>query len=367
MPAPDPTRRRPPAPQTVLVTGANGYVGSRLIPRLLRDGHTVRAAVTNLDKARGRWWADQVELVRMDVLDADTVDAAVAGVDAVYYLIHGMSGADFAVRDRESAETMAYACANADVRTIVYLSGLVPDVPEDELSEHIASRLEVERILSGASYGIRTITLRAAIVTGSGSTSFEIVRQISERMPIQAIPSWMDSRVQPIAVVDVVEALAGALRLESESRSYDVGGPERMPYTRLLDVYAGVAGLSRPQVVVPGLPSDLVGTLAGAITDVPASTVEALVESLQHDMVCHDVDWTYDLVPEDHEVLDVEESFTRALAEPDDRVPPAERDPLGPMPGDPVWAGGQGGGLASAVAGAKAVVGGLAGRLVPGS
>ena len=352
---------------TVLVTGATGYIGSRLIPRLLREGHDVRAAVTDPEKARSRWWADQVELVRMDVRDADSVDAAVEGVDAVFYLIHGLSGADFVTRDREWAETMAFACANADVRTIVYLSGLVPDVPEDELSEHIASRLEVERILTGASSGTTTFTLRAAIVTGSGSTSFEIVRQISERMPVHAIPAWMDSRVQPIAVVDVVEALAGALRVESESRSYDVGGPERMPYTRLLDVYAAVAGLSRPQVVVPGLPTDLVGTLAGAITDAPASTVEALVESLRHDMVCHDVDWTYDLLPEDHEILEVEESFARALAEPEERVAPAERDPLGPMPGDPVWAGGQGGGLASAVAGAKAVVGGLAGPLVPGS
>jgi uncharacterized protein YbjT (DUF2867 family) len=359
MPAPDATPRHPAAPRTVLVTGATGYVGSRLIPRLLREGYTVRAAVTNLDKARGRWWADQVELVRMDVLDSDTVDTAVEGVDAVFYLIHGMSGADFAVRDRESAENMAYASAMAGVSTIVYLSGLVPDAPEDELSEHISSRLEVERILTGASSGIRTVTLRAAIVTGSGSTSFEVVRQISERMPVQAIPAWMDSRVQPIAVVDVVEALAGALHLESESRSYDVGGPERMPYTRLLDVYAAVAGLSRPQVVVPGLPTDLVGLLAGAITDVPGTTVEALVESLRHDMVCHDVDWTYDLLPQDHALLGVEESFARALAEPDESLPPAERDPLGPMPGDPVWAGGQGGGLASAVAGAKAVVAGM--------
>ena len=366
MRAPDATSRRPAAPRTVLVTGATGYVGSRLIPRLLHEGHTVRAAVTNLDKARDRWWADQVELVRMDVLDIDTVDAAVDGVDAVFYLIHGMSGPDFAVRDRESAENMAYASAMAGVRTIVYLSGLVPDVPEDELSEHISSRLEVERILTGASSGIRTITLRAAIVTGSGSTSFEVVRQISERLPVQAIPAWMDSRVQPIAVVDVVEALAGALRRESESRSYDVGGPERMPYTSLLDAYAEVAGLSRPQVVVPGLPTDLVGTLAGAITDVPGTTVAALVESLRHDMICHDVDWTYDLLPHDHELLEVEESFARALAETDESVPPAERDPLGPMPGDPEWAGGQGGGLASAVAGAEALVTGLADRLTPG-
>src|SRR4051794_27506636 len=272
MPDPDAPTAHPSSPLTVLVTGATGYIGSRLIPRLLQDGHTVRAAVTNLDKADDRWWVDRVELVQMDVLDADTVDAAVEGVDAVYYLIHGLGDDDFAIRDRTSAETMAAACAAADVGAIVYLSGLVPDVPEDELSEHIASRLEVERILTGASSGIRAITLRAAIVTGSGSTSFEIVRQISERMPVQAIPAWMDSRVQPIAVVDVVEALAGALRLQSESRSYDVGGPERMPYTRLLDVYAAVAGLSRPQVVVPALPTDVVGTLAGAITDVPAST-----------------------------------------------------------------------------------------------
>ena len=366
MPASDSMHSDPAEPKSVLVTGATGYVGSRLIPRLLREGHTVRAAVTDFDKVRSRWWADQVDLVQMDVLDADTVEVAVEGVDAVFYLIHGMGGEDFAIRDRESAETMAYACAMAGVETIVYLSGLVPDVPEDELSEHIASRLEVERILTGASSGIRTVTLRAAIVTGSGSTSFEVVRQISERMPVQAIPAWMDSRVQPIAVVDVVEALTGALRPGSESRSYDVGGPERMPYARLLDVYAAVAGLSRPQVVVPGLSTDLVGTLAGAITDLPGTTVEALVESLAHDMVCHDVDWTYDLLPDHHHLVGVEESFSRALATPDDSLPPADRDPLGPMPGDPGWAGGQGGGLASAVAGSKAVVTELVDRLTPG-
>lgn len=366
MPTPD-ANPAAPRPATVLVTGATGYIGSRLIPRLLRDGQRVRATVTDLAKAKDRWWADRVELVRMDVRDADTVEAAVEGVDAVYYLIHGLSGADFTTRDRAAAETMALACATAGVGRIVYLSGLVPDVPESELSEHIASRLEVERVLSGAGSGVSTITLRAAIVTGSGSTSFEIVRQVSERMPVQAVPAWMDSRVQPVAVTDVVEALVGALGVQTESRSYDVGGPERMPYTTLLDVFASVAGLSRPQVIVPGLPSDLVGVLAGALTDVPGSTVEALVESLHHDMVCHDVDWTYDLLPEDHELVGVRESFARALAVPDADVPPADRDPLGPMPGDPPWARGQGGGIASAVAGARAVATGLAGRFLPGS
>lgn len=361
---PSPAGGPPTAARTVLVTGATGYIGGRLVPRLLRDGHTVRAAVTDPAKAQERWWRPDVELVTMNVLDPPTVAAAVEGVDVVYYLIHGLGGDDFAAVDRRSATTMAEAAAAAGVRRIVYLSGLVPDAPEGDLSGHITSRLEVERILTAS--GIPTITLRAAIVTGSGSTSFEIVRQISERLPVQTIPRWMDSRVQPIAVSDVVEALAGALGVEGGSRHYDVGGPERMPYSTLLDAYAEVAGLSRPQVTVPGLPTDLVGSLAGVIADVPGTTVAALVESLHHDMVCHEVDWTYDLLPDDHALVGVEESFRRALAEPDPTVPPRDRDPLGPLPGDPSWAGGQGGGVASALAGARAVVTGLAGRLLPG-
>ena len=359
--APTPPGGSPVAARRVLVTGATGYIGGRLIPRLVRDGHTVHAAVTDPARAQGRAWRGDVDLVTMNVLDPPTVAAAVQGVDAVYYLIHGLGGDDFAEVDRRSATTMARAAAAAGVERIVYLGGLVPDVPEDELSEHITSRLEVERILTAS--GIRTITLRAAIVTGSGSTSFEIVRQISERLPVQTIPRWMDSRVQPIAVTDVVEGLAGALTVDAASRHYDVGGPERMPYSSLLDAYAEVAGLNRPQVIVPGLPTDLVGSLAGVIADVPGSTVEALVESLHHDMVCHEVDWTYDLLPEDHTLVGVEESFVRALAPPDLSVPAPDRDPLAALPGDPSWAGGQGGGVASALAGARAVVSGLAGKL----
>jgi hypothetical protein len=139
-----------------------------------------------------------------------------------------------------------------------------------------------------------------------------------------------------------------------------------MPYTALLDLYAEVAGLTRPQVSVPGLPSDLVGTLAGTLADVPGTTVQALVESLQHDMVCREADWAHDLLPSDHVLVGVEESFRRALADPDESVPVPDRDLLGRLPGDPSWAGGQGGGVASALAGTRAVVTGLAGRLLPG-
>jgi uncharacterized protein YbjT (DUF2867 family) len=348
----------------ILVTGASGYVGGRLVPRLLAERHTVRASFSDPAKASRLWWHDDedVEIVEMDVLDADEVSRAVEGVDAVYYLIHGMGGDDFAAKDRRSAANLARAAADAGVERIVYLSGLVPDVPESELSEHISSRLEVERILTAS--GVTTISLRAAVVVGAGSTSFEIIRQISERLPVTTVPDWMRSLVQPIAITDVIEALVGALTVESGSRSYDVGGPERMPYPDLLKVYADVADLRRPQVNIPGLPTDLVGTLAGLITDVPSSTVEALVESLHHDMVCRENDFTVDLMPEDHEFVGLRESFRRALAKPSGRsINPATLDPIGPMPHDPAWSGGSGGGVASLIAGATAVVTGTLGAL----
>ena len=342
----------------VLVTGASGYVGGRLVPELLREGHEVRASFSDPAKADRFWWHDEVEVVEMDVLDPAEVAAAVSGVDAVYYLIHGMGGEDFAAKDRRSASNLAAAAARAGVSRIVYLSGIVPQVPESQLSEHIASRLEVERLLTRS--GITTITLRAAVIVGSGSTSFEIIRQISERMLVTTVPDWMNSQVQPIAVTDVLEALLGALTVQTRSRSYDVGGPERLPYPELLKLYAGVAGLRRPQVTIPALPTDVVGTLAGLLTDVPTSTVEALVESLHHDMVCRENDARAALFRSGHTFVPLKESFVRALTRPQmgraADTDPRTLDPMGPMPHDPQWSGGHGGGIASLIAGAAAVV-----------
>ncbi len=318
----------------ILVTGATGYVGGRLVPTLLELGHDVRTTTTDPDRSQPWWWA-QVETVVMDALDPDHVAAACEGVDAVFYLIHGMGGDDFARTDRQAATNLADGVRKHGVERVVYLSGLVPDVPEDELSEHITSRREVEQILTDTPATV--VVLRAAVLLGSGSTSFEIIRQVSERMPVHTVPTWMDSMVQPIALVDVLEALVGALEYDGPSRHFDVGGPDRLRYGALLDSYTDHAGLERPQVEVPLLPTALVGTLVGSLTDVPRPTVEALVESLQHDMVAADDDFL-ELLPDGHELVDLDEAFRRSLAPR--ATLPDQADPMGPLPQDPAWASG---------------------------
>jgi len=321
----------------VLVTGASGYVGRRLVPLLLERGHEVTAAFSREGTADRFPWRDDVSVVAMDVRDPDQVMAAAAGAEAVYYLIHGMGGPDFVAQDRQSAHHLAHAVIEHDVSRIVYLSGLVPPGPPERLSAHIRSRHEVEQILAAS--GVPAITLRAAILVGSGSTSFEIVRQISERLPVRTVPSWMSSDVQPMAVTDTLEVLARCLEAEPVTRSYDIGGDERISYRRLLDLYAEVAGLVRPEVMLPFAPTGLVGWLAGQLTAVPSSTVESLVESLHHDMVCAEEDFRADLLPPGHRLTPLREAISRALARPGGGE--ASDDPLGPVPGDPDWAGGE--------------------------
>ncbi|SOC52239.1 NAD(P)H-binding protein [Ornithinimicrobium cerasi] len=324
----------------VLVTGATGYVGGRLVPRLLDAGHEVRTTTTDLSRP-APWWSDRVETVQMDITDAHEVDAAVAGVDAVYYLVHGMGGgSDFAEKDRLAARNVADAVVTHGTGRVVYLSGIVPPVERQDLSEHITSRLEVEEILTATPATV--LTLRAAVLLGSGSTSFEIIRQVSERMPVQTVPTWMNSDVQPIAVVDAIAALVGALTADVGSRSYDIGGPARIPYAELLDRYAALAGLTRPQVTVPFLPTDVVGTIVGALTDVPTPTVEALVESLHHDMVCAEEDFRRDLLPEGYLLMGLDEAVRRSLTDPREslQAEPETADPMGPLAHDPSWAAG---------------------------
>ena len=319
----------------ILVTGATGYVGGRLVPVLLARGHEVRTTTSSPDRQQP-WWSDRVETVVMDALDPSQVASACEGVKAVYYLIHGMGGDDFADTDRRAASNLADGARARGVERIIYLSGIVPDVADDEMSAHISSRRAVERILTGVPATV--VVLRAAVLLGSGSTSFEIIRQVSERLPVHSMPTWMDSMVQPIALVDVVEALVGALDYPGPSRHFDVGGPDRLSYGALIEAYTSHAGLTRPQVSVPLLPTALVGTLVGSLTDVPRPTVEALVESLHHDMVAGDSDFQEMLLPQGHRLVGLDESFHRSLAAT--TADTEDADPMGPMPQDPVWASG---------------------------
>jgi uncharacterized protein YbjT (DUF2867 family) len=313
----------------VLVLGATGYVGSRLVPHLLEHGHAVVAASSSPPRPDRFGWDDRVEALRCDVTDPAAVLAAVDGVDAVVYLVHSLDRSDFSDRDRVGAETVAAVVRDTGVRRLVYLSGLVPDVPEADLSSHISSRLEVERILLAATDG--AVALRAGVVIGAGSTSFEIIRQVATLFLVQPVPTWMDSSVQPVAVSDVLRAIGDALADDGPRGAVDVGGPDVVAYPDLMRVVAGEAGLSRLRVPLPVAPTGLVGLATALATTAPFHTVTALIESLHHDMVCRPA---HTWQPRSGgPLLGVEEAVRRALT-------PMYAGPEGALPSDPAWARG---------------------------
>ena len=257
---------------------------------------------------------------------------AIRDVDAVFYLVHSMGSGEFLVRDREAAHYVAAACAYAGVERIVYLSGLVP---QGELSDHLRSRLEVEEILLAAA--TPTTVLRASMVIGGGSLSFEVLRRVSDRLPVAAVPSWMDSRIQPIAVVDVLALLAAALEGPPRNRAYDVGGDEVVTYADLLARFASSIGVSRPRIPVPFAPAALVGEAVAGLTGVPRTTVRALVRSLSHDMVCREDAVRSELLP-GHDYLSIDAAVARSLAGRTRATEPGG-DVQGEAASDPSWVG----------------------------
>ena len=310
----------------VLVLGATGYVGSRLVPALLDAGHEVVAASSRPPAPEAYEWGHAVEWRRCDATDPAQVARAVEGVDALCYLVHSLDAPHFAERDRLAARSTAEAVAASGVRRVVYLSGLLPDLSVRPLSEHLASRQEVEGLL--ASSGRSTVALRAGVVIGAGSTSFEIIRQLAQLLVVQLVPLWMRSRVQPVAVSDMVRALVEMVAVDEPTGSLDVGGPDVLSYPALLATVARCAGLTRVRVPVLTAPTRAVGLGMAAMTAAPPRTALALAHSLRDDMVCRPGrTW----VPADGEpLLDAETAVRRALAgDPDD----AETA----RPGDAVW------------------------------
>ncbi len=291
------------------MTGATGYVGSRLIPSLVEEGHTVLAASRSQSGTDDYPWDVEVETRELDIDDDEQVKRAVEGVDVVIYLVHSMGSKDFARRDRDAAERMAAACERAGVARIVYLSGLVPD---GELSEHLHSRLEVEQVLLASR--VPTLVLRASMIIGAGSTSYELLRRLSERVPrITPVPAWMRSRIQPVAVEDVVHLIVRALRADPLDGHFDVGGDDVVTYPELLALFADIAGLRRTQVLVPGLPRWLVGRGCALIAQMPRTEVNNLIESLRHDLVCRDRSVRDKLLEPGYAYLSVAEALRRAM------------------------------------------------------
>ncbi|MGW7484763.1 SDR family oxidoreductase [Nonomuraea muscovyensis] len=328
-----------------LVTGATGYIGGRLVPELLAAGHEVRCMARSPERLRDLPWAGRTEVVEADATDAERSREALDGIEVAYYLIHTMGAPGrFAERDRLAARTFAEAAARAGVRRIVYLGGLVPD---ERLSPHLSSRAEVGEIFLRGD--VPAVVLRAAVIIGSGSASFEMLRHLTERLPVMTTPRWVHSRTQPIAVRDVLRYLTAWAGVPGTvNRGFDIGGPDVLTYAGMMHGYASVAGLPRRVIIpVPLLSPRLSSLWVGLVTPVPPGIARPLVESLRNEAVCGEHDIAR-YVPDPPDGLI---GFRRAVELTLAKIKGADvatrwssastpGAPSDPLPTDPDWAGG---------------------------
>ena len=292
----------------VAVAGASGFVGSAVTRALVTAGHEVTALTRTPDRYRGPG-----EPARFDITDPDTMRTALAGHDAAYYLVHSLDSEDFTERDRAGAQEFAAAAVGAGLRHVVYLGGLGDS--NDQLSEHLRSRREVEEILLARA---PTTALRAGIVIGDGSISWEILRQLVVRLPAMITPRWVQTRTQPIAIDDAVADLVGVLgRSEAIGEVFEIGGPHPLTYRSMMLATAQVMGRRRLVVPVPLLSPSLSSHWLRLITDVDLLTARALIDSMSNEVVVHD-DRIRRLLG--HEPMRFEEAVARALADRARRV-----------------------------------------------
>ncbi|UCG61311.1 MAG: SDR family oxidoreductase [Candidatus Zixiibacteriota bacterium] len=293
----------------ILVLGSTGYVGGRLIPRLLEGGHKVRCLVRDGRKAAGRPWGGSVEIFEGDVLDPDSLQPAMKDIDVVYYLIHSMAAglSHFEELDRRAAENTAGAATRANVGQIIYLGGLGRG--DDPLSSHLRSRHEVGDVLKTGT--VPVTEFRAAVIVGSGSLSFEMIHHLVNRLPVMICPRWVYTRTQPIGIADVLKYLTGALSTPACSgQTVDIGGPDIMSYGDMMMKVAQLLGLRRKLIPVPLLTPRLSSYWINLVTPLRTSTAKALIDSLRHETVCENdrAGELFDIAPDTFE-----ESALRAL------------------------------------------------------
>ena len=296
-------------PLTILVTGATGFIGRRLVPLLVEQGHDVRALTRRPEAYDGPGTA-----VGADVHDPTTLPAALEGVDVAYYLVHSLDSADFETMDARAARAFGELAAEAGVRQIIYLGGLGAE--GTELSAHLRSRREVEGLLGAG--GVPVTVLRAGIVVGKGGISWELTRQLVKNLPAMVVPKWVSTRTQPIAVDDVIRYLVGvADRPEALGKVFEIGGPDQLSYLEMLEIASEISSGRRvPIIRVPVLTPRLSSYWLAFVTDVDVTTGRNLIDSMGTEVLVTDYS-IRDLVP--GEPVAYGEAVRRALEETAER------------------------------------------------
>ena len=325
--------------QRIAIAGSTGYIGGRLAPRLLEAGYAIRCLVRSPRKLEGRDWTSDsnVEVLRSDLSDQQSLTNDLSGCDVVFYLVHSMMSSDsaYAQKDRELAITFARAARGGGVSRIIYLGGL--GEMGTGLSEHLVSRRDVETEL--ASTGVPVTVLRAAMIIGSGSASFEILRYLVQRLPVMITPTWVSTRCQPIAVENVLKYLVGVLSVpETTGQVFDIGGREAISYLEIMRIMAEELGLPRRWIIpVPLLTPRLSSHWIQFITPLSSRIARPLAEGLKNEVVCRE-DRITQLIPQP--LLDVREAIRAALSQVKAQLVETNWSMAGPMPGDPDWSGG---------------------------